>query len=82
MADRGIGIPVEDLETITHKFVRGRNAIAGGSGLGLAIARRVVHDHGGSLSVESTLHEGTTVTVGLPTTKIRQRVLGAPRRAS
>jgi signal transduction histidine kinase len=66
VADRGIGISREDLGRITHRFVRGRNAIAAGSGLGLAIVRRVIDDHGGQLAIESALNEGTSVVVTLP----------------
>jgi two-component system nitrogen regulation sensor histidine kinase NtrY len=38
----------------------------GGSGLGLAITRKIIEDHRGSLSVQSTPGEGTTFTVQLP----------------
>ena len=37
-----------------------------GSGLGLTIARRLAELHGGSLSIQSTPGQGTTVTVRLP----------------
>ena len=37
-----------------------------GSGLGLAIVRRIVTDHGGRVSVQSTPGEGTEVIVSLP----------------
>jgi signal transduction histidine kinase len=66
-SDRGVGIEKDDLERVTQKFVRGRNAAAGGSGLGLAIAKRIVVDHHGELSIESELHEGTVVTLNIPT---------------
>jgi signal transduction histidine kinase len=64
--DRGIGIAPEDLNRVTLKFVRGRNATVSGSGLGLSIVARVVKDHRGRLVIESTLREGTMVTVELP----------------
>lgn len=65
--DRGIGIPEEARELIFQKFQR---AIAsknfGGLGLGLWIARAIVGAHGGTLSVESQLGEGSTFTMSLP----------------
>nr|WP_297078357.1 ATP-binding protein [Thermoleptolyngbya sp. M55_K2018_002] len=38
---------------------------AGGTGLGLALVKRIIDAHGGSLSIQSTAAEGTTVTVRL-----------------
>ncbi|NOT25703.1 MAG: HAMP domain-containing histidine kinase [Acidobacteria bacterium] len=70
IADRGVGIPVEDLGRVTQKFVRGRNAVRGGSGLGLAIVNRIAKDHGGRVAIESVLDRGTTVTVVLPVAQI------------
>jgi signal transduction histidine kinase len=66
VADRGMGIPEDEIGRVVRKFVRGRFARSGGSGLGLAIASRIATDHGGSLSLASTLGQGTTVTVALP----------------
>jgi len=37
-----------------------------GTGLGLAIARRIAAAHGGSVSIDSELGRGTTVTITLP----------------
>jgi signal transduction histidine kinase len=64
--DRGVGIPQDELEHVTHKFVRGRTAMSGGSGLGLTIASRIARDHRGTLTIHSIVGEGTTVTVTLP----------------
>lgn len=66
LEDRGVGIAPDEIDHVTQKFVRGRQAQASGSGLGLAIVKRVVTDHRGSLSIQSTLGRGTVVTVGLP----------------
>jgi signal transduction histidine kinase len=66
LADRGLGIPAEDLNRVTQKFVRARNAGAGGSGLGLAIVARIVNDHRGTFTIESSLGHGTAVHVVLP----------------
>lgn len=66
IADRGIGIPDDEIGRVTRKFVRGRLARSGGSGLGLAIATRIATDHGGAITIASTLGAGTTVTASLP----------------
>jgi signal transduction histidine kinase len=69
--DTGEGIPAEDLPRIFERFYRGEQArtrdLDGqrGAGLGLAIARGLVEAHGGTISVESILGEGTTFTIRL-----------------
>ncbi len=67
--DTGIGIPAAEQEHLFTRFYRSslaqRRAIPG-SGLGLSIARAVVHQHGGSVRVESTEGVGTTFYVELP----------------
>lgn len=67
--DEGIGIPPEDLERIFDPFVRASNASSlnfPGTGLGLYIARSIAEAHGGSISVESRLGQGSTFTLRLP----------------
>jgi signal transduction histidine kinase len=67
--DQGIGIPVEDLPHVGERFYRAdraRSRSDGGSGLGLAIAQALVRAHGGRLSLESQMAEGTLVTFTLP----------------
>lgn len=69
VVDRGIGIAPEDLARVTEPFFRAdrsRTRRTGGLGLGLSLARRIVEAHRGTLGIESTLGEGTTVTVTLP----------------
>ena len=61
--DNGAGIPEEIRERIFELFFSTRK---GGSGLGLAIAERVVRAHGGELSFESELGEGSIFRVALP----------------
>ncbi len=66
--DRGPGIPQEELGRIFDKFYRVGDALTqeiAGSGLGLALVKQMVEAHGGSISVESRLGEGTTFTVAL-----------------
>lgn len=67
--DTGIGIPEEDLPRIFEDFFRARNAkdhARMGTGLGLSIVKAVLELCGGSISVESTLGEGSTFTFTLP----------------
>jgi len=69
VSDTGIGIPEEALPRIFNEFYRAKNAKAmemEGTGLGLAIAKDVVEQHGGQISVESTVGEGSTFYVALP----------------
>jgi signal transduction histidine kinase/CheY-like chemotaxis protein len=68
VSDRGVGIPTGDLPHIFDDFARGTN-VAGsipGTGLGLASVRRIVEQHGGSVSVDSREGDGSTFVVRLP----------------
>ncbi len=67
VSDRGIGIPESDLQRIFVPFSRGANTRdLPGTGLGLSLARDIIRNHGGEVSLDSTLGKGTTVTVLLP----------------
>jgi two-component system sensor histidine kinase ResE len=67
VADTGVGIPKEDMQRLFNRFYRGDKArTAGGTGLGLAIAQEIVSAHGGKITVESELGQGTVFTVHLP----------------
>jgi heavy metal sensor kinase len=68
--DTGIGIAPEHLSHLFERFYRveaARNRQTGGTGLGLAIAYEVVRLHGGSLTVQSQLDQGTIFKIQLPT---------------
>jgi len=67
--DTGIGIPKKDQARVFERFYRvdrARSRETGGTGLGLSIVRHVAENHGGRVSVESRLGEGSTFTVRLP----------------
>ena len=68
--DEGIGLPIDDYESIFQPFIRGANATARaipGLGLGLYIAREIIEAHGGRLWAESRGEgQGTVVGVRLP----------------
>jgi PAS domain S-box-containing protein len=65
--DKGMGIPEPDLERMFSAFHRGRNVgQVPGTGLGLTIVKRCVELHRGRIKIESTLGNGTTVTIRLP----------------
>ena len=66
--DYGAGIPVGDLPHVFDPFFRASNVqtIALGAGIGLAGVRQIVQQHGGWVTLESSLGQGTTCTVRLP----------------
>ncbi len=69
MKDNGIGIPEEEQPFIFERFYRAdksRNRLTGGSGIGLTIVKSIVEAHGGTIQVESKLHQGSSFTVTLP----------------
>jgi signal transduction histidine kinase len=69
--DTGIGIAAIDLPNIFDRFyradrVRSRQGERSGFGLGLSISQWIAQAHGGTLTVQSRLHRGSTFTVTLP----------------
>lgn len=74
--DTGCGIPESIRDKIFEPFVTTKGALGGsgtpGTGLGLAVSYGIVKEHGGAISIESTLGKGTGVTVRLPVTTSAQ----------
>lgn len=72
IADTGIGISPQDQLRIFERFYRAdvshSNQLVSGSGLGLAIVRELVQSLNGKIDLQSTLNEGTTVTLTFPLT--------------
>ncbi|MDJ0850057.1 MAG: ATP-binding protein [Myxococcota bacterium] len=66
--DDGPGIPEDLRERIFQPFVTARE---GGVGLGLTFVKRVVHDHRGSVAVDSTPGAGTRIRIRLPRARER-----------
>jgi len=67
--DTGVGIPDDELPRVFERFYRGkqsREMQVPGSGLGLAIVKEIVELHGGKVTVESTVNQGSTFTIWVP----------------
>ena len=69
VSDNGCGIPESEVSKITQAFYmvdKSRARREGGAGLGLALCTEIVRVHGWKLEVESTVGEGTNITVVIP----------------
>ncbi|GAB4556257.1 MAG: hypothetical protein OHK0023_28370 [Anaerolineae bacterium] len=69
VADQGIGIAPEELPHIFDRFFRSpqaRRTQSAGTGLGLAIVKEIIELHGGRISVESVVGQGSTFIVHMP----------------
>ena len=67
--DTGIGIPEACRSRVFERFFRvdkSHSKATGGTGLGLSIVKHAVQYHGGTVTLTSQEHKGTTVTVSLP----------------
>ncbi len=73
IADTGIGIAPEDMESVLKPFGRAHSTVARayeGAGLGLPLSKALMESHGGRLAVESALGQGTTVRIGFPARRL------------
>ncbi|WP_068879140.1 HAMP domain-containing sensor histidine kinase [Phenylobacterium sp. CCH12-B4] len=68
VADTGVGIAQDDLHRLGRPYEQAGDAEqrAAGSGLGLSLVRAFARLHGGDMTVESAVGEGTTVTIRMP----------------
>jgi cell cycle sensor histidine kinase DivJ len=69
VADNGVGIAAEDLKRIGDPFFQAGKTYQRrheGTGLGLSIVKSLVALHGGEMTVQSRIDEGTTVAIALP----------------
>ncbi len=69
VTDTGVGIAPEDQAKVFEKFGQGRHTHMPketGTGLGLSIVRGLIDAHGGQIGLKSVEHQGTTMTVMLP----------------
>ena len=63
----GPPVPPEEIPRVFDRLFRGEYARhSPGSGLGLTIARQIAELHGGSIAMQSTEADGTTVSITLP----------------
>ncbi|GFM35071.1 HAMP domain-containing sensor histidine kinase [Desulfovibrio subterraneus] len=82
IADKGSGVPQEELQSIFRPFVRGSSSHGlEGKGLGLAITRHVAMRHGGSVIGENNPEGGFVVSIRLPVTKRRNEETAVRRLA-
>ncbi|MES2473023.1 MAG: PAS domain-containing sensor histidine kinase [Pseudomonadota bacterium] len=73
VSDTGIGMAQETIAAALEPFRQVDGSLARrfeGTGLGLSISKALAELHGGSLSVQSAVGEGTTVTITLPPTRV------------
>ncbi|GAA3976501.1 response regulator [Allohahella marinimesophila] len=79
VSDTGVGMSKTQQRALFHAFSQGDASTArrfGGSGLGLVISRKLAEQMGGSISVESTLGEGSTFSVLLRLESLGQFATG------
>ena len=72
--DTGGGISPDNLSRVFEPYFTTKTS---GTGLGLLIVRRIVREHGGELSIESSEGKGLTLTIRLPHIDRRVRMLEA-----
>ncbi len=67
-ADTGRGMSPQQVEHLFEPF----SSTTGGTGLGLSIVYQIIRDHGGTINVRSREGSGTTITIELPDSEIKE----------
>ena len=83
--DSGTGIPQEKLSTIFTQYWQAPKTSSHGAGIGLSAAKTIIEAHGGTITVESHVGQGSTFTFTLPRRRPTNLQLGkstAPARGS
>ncbi len=66
ISDYGVGMTGDKLEKLGGTFFSTKEE---GNGLGLMVSYKIIHNHGGDISVRSKINQGTTFTITLPLLK-------------
>jgi PAS domain S-box-containing protein len=80
IADTGIGIADDDIPKVFRAFEQVDSSLSRtheGTGLGLPLTKSLVELHGGTLTLQSQIDAGTTITVSLPADRISSKPLAA-----
>ncbi|MFZ6772157.1 ATP-binding protein [Undibacterium sp. SXout7W] len=83
VSDTGIGIPETDQANVFNAFSQQDASTTrrfGGTGLGLTISRRLIQLMGGTISLDSKLHQGSVFRICLPLQEVKAPTLNAPTR--
>ena len=69
-ADKGVGIPEEEIQKVFEPFYRGKNVMGlQGVGVGLSLVKQIINNHNGTIKLSSVPGEGTIVVIRLPSVK-------------
>ena len=64
VSDNGVGIPAAETDAIFEVFASTKGSR--GTGLGLPVSRKIIREHGGSITIQSEVGRGSTFTIAVP----------------